>query len=64
MAERICERLADGESLRSICLGEKMPSKTTVFRWLRQFDSFRDQYLRQHGLEVHGPHHRVGSSQG
>ena len=46
MAERICERLSDGESLRSICLGDKMPSKTTVFRWLRQFDSFRDQYAR------------------
>lgn len=45
-ADRICERLAEGESLRSICSGEKMPNKATVFRWLRSHDSFRDQYAR------------------
>ena len=47
MVERISERLADGESLRFICLSDKMPSKTMVFRWLRQFNSFRDQYARE-----------------
>jgi len=33
-ADIICERIADGESLRSICLSEQMPNKATVFRWL------------------------------
>ena len=45
-ADSICERLADGESLRSICTDEDMPNKATVFRWLAAHDSFRDQYAR------------------
>lgn len=40
----ICERIADGESLRSICLADEMPSKATVFRWLTLHAVFRDQY--------------------
>jgi hypothetical protein len=45
-ADAICERLADGESLRTICSEEGMPSKTTVFRWLADNEQFRDQYAR------------------
>ena len=44
MADAICARLADGESLRAICSGNGMPSKTTVMRWLAANMSFRDQY--------------------
>jgi len=44
MADLICERIADGESLRSICDGEDMPSKATVFRWLSAEPLFRDHY--------------------
>lgn len=46
MADLICERLAKPESLRSICEDETMPGKTTVLRWLRQHDEFRNQYAR------------------
>lgn len=46
MADLICERIADGESLRSICSEEGMPNKATVFRWLAAHDVFRDQYAR------------------
>jgi hypothetical protein len=46
MADAICERLADGESLRAICAGEDMPAKATVFRWLAANAEFRDQYAR------------------
>lgn len=46
IADEICERIADGESLRSICGGENMPNKSTVFRWLAANDLFRDQYAR------------------
>lgn len=45
-ADKICERLADGESLRSICEDEGFPSRVTVFRWLREHDEFRIQYAR------------------
>lgn len=46
LASAICERLADGESLRSICRGDDMPNKATVFRWLAANKSFSDQYAR------------------
>ncbi len=45
-ALKICERLAEGESLRAICLDDDMPSKSSVFRWLDANQSFRDQYAR------------------
>ena len=46
MADAICERIADGESLRAICSGEDMPDKATVLRWLAAQEVFRDQYAR------------------
>lgn len=44
LADLICERLADGESLRNICDSENMPSRTTVFRWIAANTDFRNQY--------------------
>jgi hypothetical protein len=48
IADLICERIADGESLRSICSGDGMPSRMSVFRWLADpaRTAFRDQYVR------------------
>lgn len=46
IADIICERIADGESLRSICLDEDMPGKSTVFQWLAGHAEFADQYAR------------------
>lgn len=46
VADAICERLADGESLRDICQDEEMPNRATVFRWLSRFKEFSDQYAR------------------
>lgn len=48
IADVICERMADGESLRTICAAEDMPNKATVFRWLADpaHRAFRDQYAR------------------
>lgn len=43
---QILVRIADGESLRKICLDKGMPTKTTVFRWLAEDEGFRDQYAR------------------
>lgn len=44
LALEVCNRIADGNSLRKVCLDEEMPSKTTVFRWIRDHKEFRDQY--------------------
>lgn len=44
LADAICSRLAEGQSLRTICVDEGMPDKTTVLRWVSQNDTFRNQY--------------------
>jgi hypothetical protein len=46
LADLICERLADGESLRAICSEDAMPAKSTVFKWLCENPDFSDQYAR------------------
>lgn len=45
-ADSICERIADGESLRNICADEAMPARSTVFKWLSEAQAFADQYAR------------------
>lgn len=42
--QRICARIANGESLREICSGERMPTTVTVFRWLRDIEGFQSLY--------------------
>ncbi len=44
IADIICERIADGHSLREICSEDNMPAKSTVFRWLLLKPDFSDQY--------------------
>lgn len=46
IADEICDRLAKGESLRSISADEWMPERSTVRRWLMSSDEFRNQYAR------------------
>jgi hypothetical protein len=46
IADAICERLAEGESLRAICKDEAMPALSSVFKWLDAVPGFADQYAR------------------
>lgn len=46
LADAICERLAMGESMRTVCIGETMPAMSTIFKWLRENDKFSEQYAR------------------
>jgi hypothetical protein len=46
VGDLICERIANGESLRAICRDEEMPALSTVFRWLSLDTSFSEQYAR------------------
>lgn len=52
IADAICERLADGESLRSICRDELMPSTSTVCKWLANNAQFAEQYARARELQA------------
>jgi hypothetical protein len=46
LAASICERLADGESLKAICETEGMPNKASVYLWLTKHPEFSDMYTR------------------
>lgn len=46
LIDEMLERIADGESLRSICRDDHMPNKATVFRWLTEDAEFNDQYAK------------------
>lgn len=47
VADAICERLANGESLRAICRGDGMPPEGTVRQWVTDdVHGFAAQYAR------------------
>lgn len=47
VADEICRRLAEGESLRSICRDEGMPDESSVRAWaLDNVNGFAPQYTR------------------
>ncbi len=53
-ANIICERIAGGESLRSICQEKGLPSITSVMRWLADENNaaFRAQYARAREVQA------------
>lgn len=44
LGDKICEKLSEGESMRTICKSDEMPAARTVYYWLRNYPSFLDQY--------------------
>lgn len=46
LTDRICGRLAMGESLVSVCKDPAMPGYDTVRRWLRDDEEFQGRYVR------------------
>ena len=46
LASKICELIADGQSLRAICAPDDMPNRSSVFLWLAKHKVFSDQYAR------------------
>lgn len=56
LGDIICARLADGESLRNICIDEGMPHRATIFRWLLSenelYSGFRDQYATARKIQA------------
>jgi len=54
IANAICEQLAEGKSLRSICEADGMPSEVTVRSWaLNDWHGFSAQYSRARELGYH-----------
>ncbi len=46
VAQVICERIIEGQSLREICRDPDMPGKDTVYKWLAVTPKFADAYAR------------------
>lgn len=44
LADHICERISEGESLRSVCRDANIPPAGTILRWVAQNSVFREQY--------------------
>lgn len=44
LAEKFCAVVADGKSIRAACKQPGMPSKASVFRWLREHPEFAAMY--------------------
>lgn len=54
VASDICKRLADGESLRSICAADEMPAESTVRLWaLEDREGFSAQYASAREIGYH-----------
>lgn len=46
LADKICAKLTIGESIRTVCKPDGMPSIETFYRWLRTYPEFNEQYAR------------------
>lgn len=46
LAEKLCQRIAAGESVRRICMDADMPSQPTFYAWLAKHETFLKNYAR------------------
>ena len=46
IADRILERISEGEMLIKICQEEEMPPRKTVYTWMTANDAFKEAYAR------------------
>ena len=52
LADEICDRLINGESLRAICSDAKMPNRSTVLRWMESFEEFATKCAHARTLQA------------
>lgn len=53
IAQEVCQRLAEGESLRSICKDKHMPVPSTIYLWvIDDREGFSKQYARARAIQA------------
>jgi hypothetical protein len=52
LADAICELVAQGNSVRTICSSDAMPAMSSIFKWLREHKEFAEQYARAKELQT------------
>lgn len=45
-ADKVCSRIVEGMSLRKLSKIEEMPGIETIYKWLRTYPEFAEQYAR------------------
>lgn len=53
IAAEICSRITQGQSLRTIGASDDMPGTSTIMKWLAQFPSFVELYMRARDMRSH-----------
>lgn len=53
LGDEICVRIADDEGVSAICRDERMPSRTTIYMWLRTQEEFANNYARARNDQGH-----------
>jgi hypothetical protein len=56
LADKICNRLIEGESMIQIGKDPKMPSRCTILRWLVDIPSFETKHARARVLQAEVAH--------
>lgn len=46
LADKVCQKIAEGYSMRTVCAPDDMPSISTLFKWVREIPEFSQQYAR------------------
>jgi hypothetical protein len=52
IAELICDRIAEGWSLRKICQDATMPARSTIFGWLEEHEEFARRYTLARQIQI------------
>ena len=52
VADTICNRLLEGESLTHICTDSTIPNKPCILKWLRDFPDFATQYAHAREMQM------------
>lgn len=60
--DQICERMAQGETLRKICAAPDMPNITTVWKWKEADDVLGKQYAHAREAQADAQFERIGDT--
>ncbi len=52
ITDLICDRIAEGQSLRRICQDANMPARSTVFGWLEEHEDFARSYTLARQIQI------------
>src|SRR5678815_5757330 len=62
MADRLCDWIADGKSLRSFVFeNDDTPTHSTIFKWLTQQPLFAERYSRAREVQAHADADRINA---